>query len=117
MRCREGTFCDVDPQSMLTNVCCCHRGIKIPCTIRPCIGNQRSYRESQLPQYRSRQRSVGFFHMLRDVLIASLNKGQFLAALGALLLASLIVKMSSEDVGKLVFRLLRVAEVRSLSGY
>jgi hypothetical protein len=70
-----------------------------------------------LPQNKGKKQKIGVCHMLRDVLVASLNKGQFLVALSALLLALLIFKMSSEDVGKLVFRLLSAAEARFLVGY
>jgi hypothetical protein len=55
--------------------------------------------------------------MLRDVLVASLNKGQFLVALNGLILIVLILKMPSVDVGKLVFRLLDAAEARYILGY
>jgi len=54
---------------------------------------------------------------LRDVLIASINKGQFPFAILGLVLLTLILKMPSEDVSKLVFRLVDGAERDSLSGY
>jgi hypothetical protein len=62
-------------------------------------------------------RQIGFYHMLRDVLVASLNKGQFLIALNGLILIVLILKMPSADVGRLVFRLLDVTEAHYLLGY
>jgi hypothetical protein len=40
---------------------------------------------------------IGFYHMLRDVLVASLNKGQFLVALNGLILIVLILKMPSAN--------------------
>src|SRR5687768_5813132 len=54
---------------------------------------------------------------LRDVLIASINKGQFPFAMLGLVLLTLIVKMPSEDVSKLVFRLVDGVERASLLGY
>jgi hypothetical protein len=60
---------------------------------------------------------IGFYHMLRDVLVASLNKGQFLVALNGLILIVLILKMPSADVGRLVLRLLDLAEAHYLLGY
>jgi hypothetical protein len=54
---------------------------------------------------------------LRDVLIASINKGQFPFAILGLLLLTLIVKMPPEDVSKLVFRLVDGVERGSLLGY
>ena len=55
--------------------------------------------------------------MLRDVLIASMNKGQFPLALSALFFIVLILKMPSRDVSILVFRLLNAAEVGRVAGW
>jgi hypothetical protein len=60
---------------------------------------------------------IGFNQMLRDVLIASMNKGQFPLALGALIFVILILKMPQKDVSTLVFRLLDGAEARELLGW
>jgi hypothetical protein len=60
---------------------------------------------------------VGFWEFLRDVLIASMNKGQFPATLIAMVVLSLIWRMPPVDVGKLVFRLLDVAEEEHLVAY
>jgi hypothetical protein len=60
---------------------------------------------------------VGFWHMMRDVLVASMNKGQFPAALLALVILSLIWRMPSEDVGKLVFMLIADLENGKLLGW
>jgi hypothetical protein len=60
---------------------------------------------------------IGFYHMLRDVLVASLNKGQFLVAVCALVLIVMILKMPSQDIGRLVLRLLDAAETRYVLGY
>jgi hypothetical protein len=54
---------------------------------------------------------------LREVLIASINKGQFPFAMLGLVLLALIVKMPSEDVSELVFRLVDGVERGSLLGY
>jgi hypothetical protein len=54
---------------------------------------------------------------LRDVLIASINKGQFPFAILGLVSLTLIIKMPSDDVSKLVFRLVDGMERDSLSGY
>ena len=55
--------------------------------------------------------------MLRDVLIASMNKGQFPLALGALILIVLILKMPAQDVSALVFRLLNAVEGWRIAGW
>lgn len=55
--------------------------------------------------------------MLRDVLIASMNKGQFPLALAALIFIILILKMPSQDVSTLVFRLLNAAEAERVVGW
>jgi hypothetical protein len=60
---------------------------------------------------------VGFWEFLRDVLIASMNKGQFPAALLAMVVLSVIWRMPPVDVSKLMFRLLDVAEEERLVGY
>jgi hypothetical protein len=60
---------------------------------------------------------VGFFECLRDVLIASLNKGQFPAALVAMIVLSMIWRMPPAALGKLGSRLFDIAEQKSLVGY
>lgn len=55
---------------------------------------------------------VSLFEFLRDVLIASIEKGQFPAALIAIIALSMIWRMAPADVGKLVFRLLDQNPVR-----
>ena len=55
---------------------------------------------------------VSLFEFLRDVLIASIEKGQFPAALIAIIALSMIWRMPPADVGKLVFRLLDQNPVR-----
>jgi hypothetical protein len=60
---------------------------------------------------------VSLFEFLRDVLIASMNKGQFPAALIAMIVLSMIWRMPPADVSKLVFRLFDVAQEKSLVGY
>ena len=59
---------------------------------------------------------VGFWEFLRDVLIASMNKGQFPAALIAMVVLSAIWRMPPADVSKLMFRFLDVAEEEHLVG-
>lgn len=44
--------------------------------------------------------------MLRDIIIASINKGQLLLLMTGLLLALMIWKMPSEDVSKLFFAIM-----------
>jgi hypothetical protein len=63
------------------------------------------------------QSNIGFNQMLRDVLIASMNKGQFPLALSALIFVVLILKMPQQDVSTLVFRLLDAAEAKKLLGW
>ena len=60
---------------------------------------------------------VGFFEFLRDVLIASMSKGQFPAALIAMIVLSMIWRMPPTDLSRLVIRLLDAAEQKSLVGY
>jgi hypothetical protein len=60
---------------------------------------------------------VSLFEFLRDVLIASIEKGQFPAALIAMIVLSMIWRMPPADVSKLVFRLFDVAEEKGFIGY
>lgn len=55
--------------------------------------------------------------MLRDVLVASINKGQFPIAVVSLIAMSLIWRMPQSDVGTLVFRIIDDLEDGSLFGY
>jgi hypothetical protein len=71
----------------------------------------------QLPRYGKNRTKVGFWEFLRDVLIASVDKGQFPAALIAMVVLSVIWRMSPTEVSKLMFRLLDVAEEERLVGY
>jgi hypothetical protein len=48
---------------------------------------------------------IGLWTMIRDVLIASLNRGQFPFAAVCGIFVVMLVKMPSEDVSKLVFGL------------
>jgi hypothetical protein len=65
----------------------------------------------------AKQKGIGFFHMLRDVLVASINKGQFPLAIAGCIVITMLIKMPPADVSKLAFRLLDGAEIRSYIGY
>jgi hypothetical protein len=60
---------------------------------------------------------VGIAQAARDVLVASLNKGQFLPALLGFLFAIMLVRMSPVDVSRLVFQILADLENGKLLGY
>lgn len=66
---------------------------------------------------RSAPPKIGFWHMVRDVLVASLNKGQFLPACAFVLFLVIILRMPGEDVSRLAFRLVDDLENYSLLGY
>ena len=55
--------------------------------------------------------------MLSNVLIASMNKGQFPVALFALVVIVILIKMPSADVSKLAFRILDDLRTNYLIGY
>jgi hypothetical protein len=55
--------------------------------------------------------------MLRDVLVASINRGQFPVAILGLIIIAVILKMPAGDVSKLVFRSLGLTEHGSVLGY
>lgn len=58
-----------------------------------------------------------FFQMLRDVLIASLNRGQFPMAVMGLIVLIAVCRMPPADLSRLIFRLLDAAEAREYMGY
>jgi uncharacterized membrane protein YbhN (UPF0104 family) len=60
---------------------------------------------------------IGFWHMVRDVLIASMSKGQLPLVLVAGLAAEMIWKMPSDEVGRLASRLVDGLELKWLLGY
>src|SRR5215469_15558390 len=58
-----------------------------------------------------------FFQMLRDVLVASLNRGQFPMAVMGLIVVIAVCRMPAPDLSRLVFRLVDAAEAREYGGY
>lgn len=65
----------------------------------------------------SNRKGMTFFQMLRDVLVASLNRGQFPMAIMGLIAVITVCRMPPADLSRLVFRLLDVAEEREYMGY
>jgi hypothetical protein len=55
--------------------------------------------------------------MLRDVLVASINKGQFPIAMVGIIFLAMIVKMPDADVTKLAFQILDDLKTLHLLGY
>lgn len=53
-----------------------------------------------------RVNKIGFWTMIRDVLIAALNKGQFPLAMLGVIVIVMVMKMPGEDVSKLANKLL-----------
>lgn len=64
-----------------------------------------------------RQQKIGLAQMLRDVFVASIEKGQFVPAIVGGLSALVILKMPGEDVSRLVFRLIESIESARILGY
>ncbi|SRR6266542_7075026 len=62
-------------------------------------------------------RAVNIWQMIRDVLIASINKGQFLLALVAAVLCLILWKMSPADVSRLAFEILDGLKTGQLGGW
>ena len=60
---------------------------------------------------------MGISQALRDVLVASINKGQFPLAVFALIFGLIIFKMPPEDVSKLVFEVLGMLQRWEMVGY
>jgi hypothetical protein len=60
---------------------------------------------------------IGFWKMARDVLVASLNKGQFPFAMMGVVSLALIWRMPKQDLSKLVFELLESAKSGAILGW
>lgn len=69
------------------------------------------------PQSAGQSSSGAWANAFRDILVASINKGQFPLAILGLVAMSLIWRMPSEDVSKLVFRIVDGLERGMLLGY
>jgi hypothetical protein len=64
-----------------------------------------------------RLQKIGFFHMIRDVLVQSMGKGLFLPACLFILILTALIKMPSEDVSRLVFETFEGIKSFYLFGY
>ena len=60
---------------------------------------------------------IGFWTMVRDVLIASMNKGQFPLAMVGMIVLTIIFKMPAEDVSRLAFQIITDLKAGYLLGY
>lgn len=60
---------------------------------------------------------AAFCFSVRDVLIASIAKGQFPVAIGGMVAISIVWRMPPADVSQFAFRLLDAAERRVIVGY
>ena len=60
---------------------------------------------------------VSFWQMVRDVLIVSMNKGQFPVALIGMVFIVMLFKMPGADVSKLMFEILDDLKRGYLAGY
>ena len=59
---------------------------------------------------RSKQKPIGMWETVRDVLMASMKTGQFPLALGGLIFIIIVIRMPSADVSKLMFDILSKVE-------
>lgn len=71
----------------------------------------------RLSQSANRSSSGPWATAFRDILVASINKGQFPLAIFGLIAMSLIWRIPSEDVSTLVFRIVDGLERGVLLGY
>lgn len=65
----------------------------------------------------ARESRFGFAEMLRDVLVASISRGQFPFALLGMVTLMAILKMPSADVSRLVFRVVEILSDGQWLGY
>jgi len=66
---------------------------------------------------RSIDGSINAWRMIRDVLITAMSKGQLPLAIFGLILIIICVRMPSDDLSKLVFKILEWATLSRLLGY
>jgi hypothetical protein len=66
---------------------------------------------------RDAQPKIGFWHMLRDVLVASINKGQFPIALLGIICICIVLRLPAGDVSKLAFGTVDALVRGALFGY
>ena len=60
---------------------------------------------------------ITFFQMLRDILVASLVRGQFPMAVMGMIAIIAVCRMPPEDLSRLIFRLLHASEAGEYGGY
>ena len=60
---------------------------------------------------------IGFFHMLRDVLVAAINKGQLPPLFAGVIFLVMIIKMPDADVSRLAFEIVQDLKTLHLLGY
>jgi len=60
---------------------------------------------------------IGFWQAIRDIMVMSMNKGQFPVALIGLIVICFIFKMPAKDVSKLVFEVLGLFKSLHLVGW
>jgi hypothetical protein len=60
---------------------------------------------------------MSWAQVVRDVLVASMNKGQFPLAIVALIVLTLIIKLPPEDVSRLVFAIIDLMQRGYFVGY
>lgn len=65
---------------------------------------------------KNENRSINFWQMVRDVLIAALSKGQFPLALLGFILMLIIVKMPGDKVSELAFEIFKELKSQNLIG-
>lgn len=70
-----------------------------------------------MAKYQRKNENIGFWTMVRDVVIASMNKGQLPLFLVAIIFSFMIYKMPGEDVSKLVFMTFEKIADYSILGY
>lgn len=58
-----------------------------------------------------------FWGMMRDVLVTSLNKGQFLIGMGGFIIIIGLLKMPSSDVSKVFFETISLFKVSYMYGW
>ncbi len=65
----------------------------------------------------SNNNNIGFWHMMRDVLVSSLNKGQFPVAILGVIILTWLIRLPETDLSKLTFETFDFFKTYYIGGY
>lgn len=64
-----------------------------------------------------RNQRIGWPQVVRDIVLRIVGKGQLLMLVAGIIILVIVLRMPTDDISKLAFRLLEIFEVEKLLGY